>query len=525
MTALTVNGSAVAATTLAAAGKLFNTTGGTSGSTSKKVGSGTLFKQIFALGTSTNQTGVASIPAPTDAGWHGWMWDVTTLEGQEIAEGTWTPTIHLLASTSTTVTPTVQWFKRSSAGVYTSIGSVAGSSIALTTSSQLLVFTAPSLPLMDFATGDKLMMWLWVNQTAGGATNSTISVVEATSGSSAGVASEAQTVTPGYAPIPVALSVTIPGVGALSPTLSAKVALSTTMSGVGMSSEGFRYGTAIYGTAIYGGAFSLNTALTDTLVGIGTLSGTLSTTGGSVSLIVTMSGVGTLSGTTSLATHLTSTIAGVGLLSPTLTANLALPSVTLPGVGTLSGTLAETTALTATLAGVGTLTGTLSTTAGVSLSVTMAGIGTLAGTLSANTALSTTLVGVGTLTGTTSLTTALSTTLAGVGTLTGTLSANTALSTTLAGAGTLAGTMALSTALGCQLIGTGTLTGVFSARVALSLTFAGAGMLTASLTAQAPTIQFPTATWVTRDGKTSWVTRDEQATWDARDDLATWKAR
>jgi hypothetical protein len=199
MTSLTVNGSAAAATTLVTAGKLFNTTGGTSGSTSTKVGSGTLFKQIFALGTSTSQTGVASIPAPTDSNFSGWMWDVTTLEGQRIAAGTWTPTLHLLASTGTTVTPTVQWFKRSSAGAYTSIGSVTGSSIALTTSAQLLVFTAPSLALMDFVTGDKLCCWLWVNQTAGGATNSTISVVEAISGSSAGVISEAQAVTPGYA--------------------------------------------------------------------------------------------------------------------------------------------------------------------------------------------------------------------------------------------------------------------------------------------------------------------------------------
>lgn len=219
-TPLTVNGSAGAATTLAAAGKMFNTTGGTTGNTSTKVGSSTLYKQIFALGTATNQTGVASIPAPTDANWHGWMWDVTTLEGQRIAAGTWTPTIHLLASTGTTVTPTVEWYKRSSAGVYTQIGTKAGSSIALTTSAQLLVFTAPSLSLMDFATGDKLMMWLWVNQSAGGATNSTISVVEAISGSTSGTASEAQAVTPGYAPTPVALSVTIPGVGTIAGTMS-----------------------------------------------------------------------------------------------------------------------------------------------------------------------------------------------------------------------------------------------------------------------------------------------------------------
>src|SRR6266568_2350337 len=197
-------GSAVAATTLTAAGKLFNTTGGTSGSTSTKVGSGsgTNYKQIFAKGTSTGQgNGVTSIPAPTDSNFNGWMWDVTTLEGQLLQAGLLTPTVHLLASTGTTVTPTVEWYKRSSGGAYTQLATVTGSSIALTTSSQALTFTAPSMSETAFATGDKLVMWLWVNQTAGGGTNSTISVVEATSASSAGVASEAQTVTPGYIPI------------------------------------------------------------------------------------------------------------------------------------------------------------------------------------------------------------------------------------------------------------------------------------------------------------------------------------
>ncbi len=305
--------------------------------------------------------------------------------------------------------------------------------------------------------------------------------------------------------VPAPITVTLAGVGTLAETFSLATALTDTLVGV----------------ATLTGTLSANTALTTTIPGVGTLTGTLTE---ATALTVTLSGVGTLSGTFSLATALSTTLAGVGTLSGTLSANLAL-AVEFDGVSTLTGTLGDSTALTCTLAGVGTLSGTLSTTAGVSLSVTMAGVGTLAGTLSANTALSTTLVGVGQLSGTTSLTTALSTTLAGVGTLTGTLSAKTALTSTLAGAGTLAGTMALSTALGCQLIGTGTLTGTMALRTALSLTFAGAGVLIASLTAQAPTIQFPTATWVTRDGKATWTTRDEQAAWDARDDLATWKAR
>src|SRR6266704_1269799 len=133
--------------------------------------------------------------------------------------------------------------------------------------------------------------------------------------------------------------------------------------------------------------------------------------------------------------------------------------------------------------------------------------------------LSATLAGVGTLAGTFSLATALTTTLAGVGTLNGTLSANTALSDTLVGVGTLNGTLSLTTAL------TDTLTGVFSLRTALSLAFAGAGTLIPNLGVRGLTIQFLTATWVTRDLQATWTTRDEQAAWDARDNLATWKAR
>ncbi len=241
-------------------------------------------------------------------------------------------------------------------------------------------------------------------------------------------------------------------------------------------------------------------------------------------LSATLAGVGTLAGTFSLATALTDTLAGVGTLTGTLSANTAL-TTTIPGVGTLTGTLTEATALTVTLPGVGTLSGTFSLA--TALTTTLAGVGTLNGTLSANTALSDTLVGVGTLNGTLSLTTALTDTLAGVGTLNGTLSTGSTanLAVTMAGVGTLAGTMALSTALVSTLAGAGTLTGVFSLRTALSLAFAGAGTLIPNLGVRGLTIQFLTATWVTRDLQATWTTRDEQAAWDARDDLATWKAR
>lgn len=661
MTALTVNGSAAAATTLAAAGKLFNATGGTSGNTSTKVGSSTGRKQIFARGTSTNQTGAGSIPAPTDANFNGWMWDVTTLEGQRLASGTITPTFHLLASTGTTVTPTVEWYKRSSGGVYTQIATVAGSSIALTTSAQALTFTPPTGTQTDFVVGDKLVAWLWVNQTAGGATNSTISVVEATSASSAGVTSEAQAVTPGYAPIPVALSVTMAGTGALafatykqktlgdSPlryyrmntasgstetdlgsggqngTISGGVTLSQpglvsdtdtamlfngstgTISipttglpsgaspftlecwvqfptvptaahypvalniGNGVNGQnaafyfngdsqqfsfGFQgltdifssitvtanhiyyllgaydgttgifycydatagtsdsishaeavnvtYGTAqigenngtlffsgvidepaIYGSALpatIGGAhyvagiavLAMQTALSVTLAGTGTLSGTLSTSSGGIALTAQCDGVGTLAGTLAANTALGTTLTGAGVLSETLSANTSL-STTFAGVGTFTGTPDLSTALSTTFVGTGTLTETLS--ANTSLADTLAGIGTLSGVISLTTSLSVTLAGVGALAETLSAHTSLADTFAGVGQLSGTIQLATSLSATLVGVGVLSEALTATTSLASTVDGVGTLTGAFSLVTALADTFAGVGTL------------------------------------------------
>jgi concanavalin A-like lectin/glucanase superfamily protein len=338
------------------------------------------------------------------------------------------------------------------------------------------------------------------------------------------------------------------GAGTLTGTFSLATALTDTLAGAGTLT----------------GTTQLATALTDTLAGVGTLAPTLSIS--AVALSGTLAGAGTLTGTTSLATALTETLAGVGTLSGTaqlatvladtltgvgtLTASLGTTapvalSVTCAGVGTLSGTFTLATALTETLAGVGTLTGTftlathLTTTipgvgtltptmqANTALTSTCAGVGTLSGTATLTTALISTLVGVGTLSGTTTLKTALSVTMAGVGTLSGTLSTSgaAALSVTMAGVGTETATALFSTVLTSTCSGASTLSGVFTLRTALFLTCAGVGALIPSLVAQGTTIQFLTATWVTRDGNASWNTRDGNASWNTRDELALWKAR
>jgi hypothetical protein len=325
---------------------------------------------------------------------------------------------------------------------------------------------------------------------------------------------------------PVALSVTLSGVGTLTGTMAANTALATNLSGVGTLTGTFSLSTTLIvtlsgvgtltptlaiiawhmtetlsGVGTLSGTFSLATALSTTLSGVGTLTGTMAA---NTALTSTLSGVGTLSETFTLATALTDTLVGVGTLSATLSANTAL-AVTIPGTGTLTGTTSEATALSTTLSGigtltetfslataltvtfsgVGTLTPTLSTTGGVSLAVTLSGVGTLTGTFSLSTALSTTLQGIGTLSPSLSANTALTETIPGIGTLTGTFTLSTALSTTLSGVGTLSGIFSLTTALVVTMSGVGTLTGTMSAsgQVALTVTMTGVGTLSPTLSA------------------------------------------
>src|SRR5690348_9586300 len=185
---------------------MYTTTAGVSTTISTKIGNTTGFKQYYAQGlTGSTEAASGSIPTPTDSNFFGWILDSTLLEGQRIAAGTWTPTFKLKSGTSTTITPTVQWFKRSSAGSYTQLGSVTGSSMTLTTTPTNISVTPPSLAFADFAVGDKLCVWLWFNETAGGGAGSLSAVTE--SQSSDGVVGGAETDTPGYDPTPVALSV------------------------------------------------------------------------------------------------------------------------------------------------------------------------------------------------------------------------------------------------------------------------------------------------------------------------------
>lgn len=323
MTALTVYLSNVATSTLSTAASLASTTGGTIAGDSSLIGTSTGWGEVYGLGNSGAWAAAGSIGSPSG---NGWLWDVTTLEAKTISAGTWSSTVRIRFSNGTgTVNVSTRFYKRSSGGTYTSIGTCSTTGVAMTTGYTQQTFTA-SLSSMEFNTGDKLYMDCWLNITSNSSgSGSAVVFITVTTSATQGDTTGAQ-VTPGYVATTRALSTTINGVGTLSPTLSAKTALSKTIHGVG---------TLTLST------ITLKTSLSKTIHGVGTLTGTMSTTFGA-----TIHGVGTLTGT--MHVTWTDTLAGVG----TLTATMSIAwhaSVTFRGVGTLSGALPAF--LYATLAG------------------------------------------------------------------------------------------------------------------------------------------------------------------------------
>lgn len=194
-TPLSVYGSTIASTTLTTAGTLATATGGTATNASTKVGTTVnQYVELVGLGTTTI-TAFSSIQSPTGKGW---LLDATTLEGQQIIAGTWTPACKLnTAGNTLTADIYIRAYKRSSAGVYTLIGSWIASASALTSTATVFNPTPASESAMSFATGDKLYvdMWVYITATTQGAAG-VINVHQAST--STGVATQEELDTPGY---------------------------------------------------------------------------------------------------------------------------------------------------------------------------------------------------------------------------------------------------------------------------------------------------------------------------------------
>lgn len=201
MTALITYGSNVAASTVSTADKLSSTTGGTettNNTTAPNDAGNNEWIEVLSQGGTAAAN--ASIPAPTGKGW---LFDVTTLEGQMIAAGNWSDIFNISISGGagliTLVTSTVRFYRRSSGGIYTSIGSITVSGISVTGSKQQVSSGNVSLSSAAFSTGDKLYIdrWLQSGTSSDIWSGDTVAIYVSNSGT-AGVANDAQTTTPGY---------------------------------------------------------------------------------------------------------------------------------------------------------------------------------------------------------------------------------------------------------------------------------------------------------------------------------------
>lgn len=342
-TALTVYPTATAATTVTTADTLATSAPSSETSHTSKTGKSTGWGELYSQGNTTAWAAGSSEPA---ADGHGWLLDATTLEGQEILSGTWTPKIKLSTSSGTvTCVVHMRAYKRSSGGVYSLIVDCASGSVGLTSTAAVISPTAASGALTTFATGDKLYVDVVLHITANSSTSNTAT----TSVFQNGGANE-EFVTPGYQAQPVtdALAGTLAGVGTTSAALSLLKPLGASVAGQAVVSLALSVlkplGASVAGRAIVSLALSVLKPLQGNLSGLGALSGALSVAGGGLQALAgLLAGVGNTVGGLSLVKYLQSLVGGSGQAIAQL--NLTKPLLsTLSATSTVHATLTVTPA-------------------------------------------------------------------------------------------------------------------------------------------------------------------------------------
>lgn len=195
-TALTSYFTSTTAVTITTADEATSTAPAAETNKTTKIGKSTGWVEVWSQGTTSNNVG-ASEPA---ADGHGFLWDVTTLGGQQIVAGNWTPTVKLAASTKSFVADIyVRAYKRSSSGTYTQIFRAVKSAQTINTTATVFTLTATSTPAaVNFNAGDKLYydVVLDITSTSETATTATALLYEN------GGANE-EVITPGYQVQPV----------------------------------------------------------------------------------------------------------------------------------------------------------------------------------------------------------------------------------------------------------------------------------------------------------------------------------
>lgn len=197
-TALTVYGTNVAATTLTTAGKLVTAAGGTLSSCSSKIGTALNFGQLYALSNANPWPSLGSIPNPAGVA-GGFLLDASTLDGQTIAAGTWTPEIRVRLSNATAnvdfFIPIWKYDKNS--GVFSFLWQPNSFGNSLTNAFSFPTFNNPSEAAQSFEPGTFLYFEVWanINSSTTGASDTMIMTVCSDTGHI-----DNSIITPGYDP-------------------------------------------------------------------------------------------------------------------------------------------------------------------------------------------------------------------------------------------------------------------------------------------------------------------------------------
>lgn len=205
---LKLYGTNQASTTLSACDQLVTSTGGASTNKNTTIGNTAVspngWFQVLAQAGSASFG--SSISTPSDSNFKGYFLDSSLLDLQQILGGNWTPTFkHRLTGTgavSIIADIHVQIWKRSTGGVYVQIGSdFILTSQTIDTSTRTYSFSAQNIAsATNFATGDRLGIWEWINITTNNNTASTAAIEILVASSLSGVASTFEIDTPGYVP-------------------------------------------------------------------------------------------------------------------------------------------------------------------------------------------------------------------------------------------------------------------------------------------------------------------------------------
>lgn len=193
-----------ASATLSSANQLsMSTIAGTTTTTRNvAVGAGVSgYGECVAQGTASAWAASGSIGSPTGKGW---FLDGSTLDGQDILSGTWTPKArHTLTAGTMTVDIYMRAYRYRS-GVYTLIGIWSKTGVALSTSLVSSNLVTASESTVSFATGDRLYVDMWLNITTPNGSAGNLLVTECSVSGGGNISVEL--VTPGYQPTPVASS-------------------------------------------------------------------------------------------------------------------------------------------------------------------------------------------------------------------------------------------------------------------------------------------------------------------------------